>query len=365
MRLETAIPLTATTPDSSLSYIAYVIDPGPGEVLIGAASDPYYAQGPVYGVSVGAHTIVARAVRGSVHTDSPPVAINVQAAVAATLAQKSGVVLYQEEQTSWNGQHALVQATLVDQNPRWWRNYTPTPQGIADPLPGGGQFLPMIPFPAFHPALNPHVDYSPTPTAIAQCIANAHGYIATWAEPDGFGFSVAESVAGWHTLVTDPGIIAWRAAGGKLIGPYTVSDGSGAGSYFQQFLAGVAANGDPEPDEYSLDKYGSDAASLASNVATIMTRVNNYHTAFPTKQLWLLEYDIIAGFSQASDQLQIDFMAAMRAQLDPLPWITGDFWFYQGPKNGVAAFGSSRAASLYNDDGTITIAGTAWKQLGR
>lgn len=347
-----------------------MLDPGPSEVVVATKpSEPYFNQWALGNAATGAtvpigpHALVARAVRATAHTDSTPITVNVVAAVPATPSIKSGIVLYADEQTTWKGQQSSVQAVLADQNLKWWRNYIPTPQGIANPIPGGSKFLPMIPFPAYHPAVNPNIDYTPTPTAIAQCIANASGYIATWAEPDGFGFSVAESVAGWHTLVTDPGIIAWRAGGGKLIGPYTVSDGSVGGSYYQQFLAGIAANGDPEPDELSLDKYGGSTDNTA-NVASIMGRINNYHAAWPTKQLWLIEYAI--GNNPAITDAQIvDFMTQMRAQLDALSYISGDFWFYLGPRVGVAEFGSVRQASLYNDDFTIRIAGTAWKTLGR
>lgn len=308
--------------------------------------------------------MVARAVRSILHTDSSPISVTVTAPVTVARSTKSGVVLYQEEQTTWNGQHAQIQSLLADQKLRWWRNYTPTPQGISDPpAPGGSQFLPMIPFPVFHSGVNPNVDYSPTPTAIANAIANAHGYIATWAEPDGFGFSVAESVAGWHTLLADAGIIAFRAGGGKLIGPYTVTDGSVGGSYYQQFLTGIAGNGDPDPDEVSLDRYAGTTDNTA-NVATIMGRINNYHAAFPTKQLWLIEYAI--GNNPAITDAQIvDFMTQMRTQLDGLSYISGDFWFYLGPRLGVAEFGSVRQAALYNDDFSIRIAGSAWKKLGR
>jgi hypothetical protein len=289
--------------------------------------------------------------------------VNIQTATAATISQKSGVVLYNQfSANAWNSHPEIRQAILTDQNPRWWRNYVASPEGVVNPLPGGGYFVPMITWPGTKGALQPS---SVTPANLAIAVANAQGgYISTFTEFDGQGYSVAEAVAGWHTMMADASILAFRAGGGKIIGPYTIEDATAPTSKFRQFLDGIAANGDPDADEYSLDKYGG-PGTTAANVTAIMTRVANYHAAFPTKPLWLQEYDMIIGQSQAEDAQQVDFMTQIRAQLDALSYVTADLWFYGGPKQGVGEFANVRAAALYNDDGTITIAGSKWKTLGR
>lgn len=358
--------MASTSPVTSGVHVEYILDPGVGEVnLGGSASPPYYTQWSINGVSLGSHSLVARAVRITHSTDSTPITVTIGAAVTATLSQKSGVVLYNQFSTnSWNAHPEIKQAILVDQCPKWWRNYVASPEGVANPLPGcGGYFVPMITWPADKGPLQPS---SVTPANLAVAVANATGgYISTFTEFEGQGYTVAEACAGWHTMMTDSSIISYRAGGGKIISPYTVQDGSGGGSLFRQFLTCIAGNGDPDADEYALDKYGSSSVDAATNVTAIMTRVNSFHSAFPTKNLWLQEYDVIAGFTQAEDVEQTDFMTLMRAQLDPLSWVTADLWFYGGPKVGVPGFANVRAAALYNDDGTITIAGTKWKQLGR
>lgn len=367
----TAIGMSATSPDSNLNRMAYILDPGPGEIRLGhSTTPPYYRQWPIKAtVSLGSHTLVARAERGNRHTDSAPVTVNVQPAVPATLAAKGGIVLYnQQTVNAWNAHPEIKQACLIDQNPRWWRNYVASPEGVVNPLPGGGWFIPMLLWPADRAVglVSPQPS-SVTPENIAIAVANAGGgYISAFAEFEGQGYSVAEAVAGWHTLITNPDIVTFRANGGRIISPYTIQDGSGAGSIFRQFLAGVAANGDPDPDDYSLDKYTGAGLTNAQHISQIMARVNNYRVAFPDKHLWLQEYaiDDATGSIVVPEQELIDFMVGMRGALDPLSWVT-DLWFYLGPSPGVIKFASIPSTGLYLDDGTITVGGSKWKTLGR
>jgi hypothetical protein len=238
-----------------------------------------------------------------------------------------------------------------------------------NPLPGGGWFLPVLVWPAFiaNGSIGPQPD-STTPANIALAVANAQGgYIGTFDEVEGQGYTVQQAIDGWHRIVTHPDVIAWRAGGGKLLSPLWIQDGSVGGSFFRQFLTGVAAAGDPDPDEYALDKYTGAGQTNATHVSQIMARVNNFHAAFPTKQLWMFEYaiDDAKGSINVPDLEMTDFMTAIRAQFDSLPWVTADLWFFGGPKGGVPQFGSILNSGLYNPDGSITICGSKWKTLGR
>jgi len=77
------VVVSATTPDSNLDEMRWVLDPGPSEVVVATdASSPYSTTWTVgTGIAPGAHTLVARAVRGRQTTDSAPISITIEQGV--------------------------------------------------------------------------------------------------------------------------------------------------------------------------------------------------------------------------------------------------------------------------------------------
>ena len=79
-RAEERISLAATCPDTDITEMRWVLDPGPGETVLGsvAGSFPWDAgTGWTVAGSAGAHTLVARAVRGGATTDSDPIDLTI------------------------------------------------------------------------------------------------------------------------------------------------------------------------------------------------------------------------------------------------------------------------------------------------
>lgn len=73
-----AVTVSATSSDGDLDRIDWVLDPGGGEVIVATdASAPYSQSWTPTGITLGAHTLVARSVRGGLHTDSASITINV------------------------------------------------------------------------------------------------------------------------------------------------------------------------------------------------------------------------------------------------------------------------------------------------
>lgn len=266
----------------------------------------------------------------------------------------------------WNARPDIRQEILEDQNPKWWRNYVGTPEGVRNPLKGGGFFVPMLTWPG--PDKSPFGFLQPDATTAAkidEAIANAAGgYISTFTEFDGQGYSAAEAIAGWHRIVTYAPMVAWRAAGGKLISPYTVADGSVPGSDFDLFMTGVAAAGDPLPDEIALDKYAGTTTDNPGNVAVIMGRVDAYHSRYPGKFLWLQEFSIATAFPGPTDTFTLDFQdQATAALLSRASYVRAWLWWYGGPLSGPG--NSAANMAMYQNNGTIRPQGAHWRTLDR
>ncbi len=73
-----AVTVSATSTDLDLDRMDWVLDPGGSEVIVATdAAAPYSQSWTPTGVADGAHTLVARAVRGVLSTDSASITINV------------------------------------------------------------------------------------------------------------------------------------------------------------------------------------------------------------------------------------------------------------------------------------------------
>lgn len=71
------IALTASSSDGDLDRIDWVLNPGGSETIVATDAAAAYAQNWIATQADGAHTIVARAVRGGDSTDSDPVSITI------------------------------------------------------------------------------------------------------------------------------------------------------------------------------------------------------------------------------------------------------------------------------------------------
>lgn len=238
---------------------------------------------------------------------------------------------------------AQQQAALDDQLPTWWHNFQPTPEGIVSPP--GSYFVPM---------LLATSDY--TAPKIASAVANAEGnWIMGQGEPDGRGVSVAQAVANWVTLVTDPSIVANPQI--KLVFPYQAGDGSAGGSYIQQVMAGVISAGCRLPDEMAVDRYSTEAVILAV--------LANYHAAFPTYGLWIPEFSIDTGAAGAGASYATEsaFDQSIAQSLDRLSYVTHHAKWYQGPT--VYGANNFTLRALYDTSAQPTPTAAVWRACGR
>lgn len=244
-------------------------------------------------------------------------------------------------------------ATLEDLQPAWWHNFEPSSEGTPV-LSGGGYFVPML------------VDVTDhTPTKIATAVANAQGgWIMSLGEAEGHGWTVQQGIDAWGALVNDSSILARPDI--KLVSPYTVADGSVAGSWFQLWLAGITSAGYRLPDAIALDKYAA-SASVVADWSTIATRINAYKTAFPTYNFWIPEFGILQP-GDLTDPVVLGFMDQASRAMDSDPRILRYAWWYMGPPNFLGAHGNDYATSnqqLYDNSANVRTIGTHWKTCGR
>lgn len=238
-------------------------------------------------------------------------------------------------------------AALEDLQPAWWHNFEPSSEGISL-LSNGGYFVPML------------VDVTDhTPAKIATAVANAQGgYIMSLGEADGHGWTVQQGIDAWGALVTDAAILARPDI--KLGSPYTVTDGSVAGSWFQLWYAGIKAAGYRTPDFFDLDKYGS------SNGVT--DRVNNYFAAFPEiSDFWIPEYAIDTGSSVSAvpQSQEIPYMQLMSQTFDRDRYakLTHHAKWLLGPRHFTIYDWHGR--EMYDDAAQPMSTAAVWRDCGR
>lgn len=238
---------------------------------------------------------------------------------------------------------AQAQAALNDQRPAWWHNFEVSKQGLVSPP--GSYFVPMV---------LETSDYAPG--KISTAVANAEGnWIIGQGEPDGHGYTPAQVVANWGTLVNHPDIVANPQI--KLVSPYPQGDQSGAGSYLRQVEAGIISAGYRMWDAIAFDRYAP--------LATIQTIIANYRAVWPTTDLWIPEYSIDSGFggAGASYAAQADYMKACSEAFDRLPYLTHHACWYSGP----ASWGPNNFTlrALYDNAAQPTPLAPVWRNCGK
>jgi hypothetical protein len=115
-----AVTVSATSPDGDLDRIDWVLDPGGSEVIIATdAVAPYSQSWTPTGITLGAHTLVARAVRGGQSTDSASITITV-GEVLHLLAEANGATGVLR---AWQSDFGVTPGTTL-------RAFGPTPPAV-------------------------------------------------------------------------------------------------------------------------------------------------------------------------------------------------------------------------------------------
>lgn len=261
--------------------------------------------------------------------------------VPNSFPRKNGVAWVGPNGVPWT--FSQSQALLNDQQPAWYHNFLTTPQGLVSPP--GCYFVPM---------LLETADYASD--KIVEAVSNAQGnWLIGQGEPDGHGYTPAQVVANWGTLVNHPAILANPQI--KLVSPYPQGDQSGAGSFLRQVEAGIISAGFRMWDAISFDRYAP--------LATILTIITNYRAVWPTMDLWIPEYSIDSGFGGggASYAAQADFMKAASEAFDRMPYLTHHACWYSGP----ATFGPNNFTlrALYDNAALPTPLAPVWRNCGK
>lgn len=93
-----SLTLSATSTDGDLTRIDWVLDPGGGETVVATDSAaPYSQPWTPTGVALGTHTLVARAVRGALTTDSAPITVVVDPVIFTRVASITCVRAWQSD----------------------------------------------------------------------------------------------------------------------------------------------------------------------------------------------------------------------------------------------------------------------------
>lgn len=237
---------------------------------------------------------------------------------------------------------AQAQAALNDQAPAWWHNFEVSKQGLVSPP--GSYFVPMI---------LETSDFAAD--KISTAVANAEGnWIIGQGEPDGHGYTPAQVVTNWGSLVNHPDIIANPQI--KLVSPYPQGDQSAPGSFLRQVEAGIVAAGYRMWDAIAFDRYAP--------LATIQTIIANYRAVWPTTDLWIPEYSVDSGFGGggASYATQAAYMKACSEAFDRLPYLTHHACWYSGP----ASWGPNNFTlrALYDNAAQPTPLAPVWRNCG-
>lgn len=243
----------------------------------------------------------------------------------------------------WNASIKL--GALNDSGVEWWYNYKLDPEGV-----NYKNFVPM--FTTLAQVTGPNI--------IAAVAAATSGWIAFLNEPDNVvGLTPALAAAAWETIATHPAVIA---AGIKLLSPSTASDGSvsSPASWFFQWMGLITT----QPDAIGIHSYGHVFSNIPSSVASTLTRVTNYQTAYPSFQFWITEFELNDGVGGTPTDAQVSqYMGILAQWFDLNSHIDRWSWWFLGPTSAPqsATFPNS---NLYDDAGAPTVIGVTYKNIG-
>ncbi|MGH7438074.1 MAG: glycosyl hydrolase [Polyangiaceae bacterium] len=163
-------------------------------------------------------------------------------------------------------------------------------------------------------------------------------------------------VGGQSNLTVQQALAYWpqlEATGQRLGSP--APGGAGAptkpSNWLVQFMAGAASAG-YRVDFVCLHWYTDSSDPVASTAALKIFLENSYATF--GKPIWLTEYAMLSwdGAPPANAQEEAAFASKSTAMMDTLPFVEKYSWYAMSPQG---------AYSLYNEDGTETEVGMAYK----
>jgi hypothetical protein len=94
----TSQTVSATSSDGDLTRIDWVLDPGGGESVVATDSSSPYSQSWTVAGTNAAHTLVARAVRNGIHTDSDPITLTITQTFSALIPSANVLQAAQADQ---------------------------------------------------------------------------------------------------------------------------------------------------------------------------------------------------------------------------------------------------------------------------
>ncbi|TQS47145.1 RNA polymerase [Cryptosporangium phraense] len=233
-----------------------------------------------------------------------------------------------------------VRSSLADSGVTWYYDWDASPQGIA--APAGVQFVPMI---------------------WGAKLANDETLAAVKGRGDtllGFNEPDFESQS---NLSPSAALDLWpklQATGMRLGSPAPAFGAADDGSWFDQFMQGAKSRG-YRVDFIALHWYGGDfdTSNAVEQLKRYLQRTwDRWH-----KPIWLTEYALINfsnGAEVASPEEQVAFVKASTAMMDGLSFVERYSWFkFSPPKEGGQA-----GTTLYNEDGSKTPMGDAYRAAG-
>ncbi|MFI5954477.1 glycoside hydrolase family protein [Cryptosporangium sp. NPDC051539] len=304
--------LVGSGPDGDLAAVA---DARPAPSSGTASARPRVSLGPKQAGAGASRSPHASATHGATHS----------------VSSKKGAAL---------NPFGAIRSSLADSGVSWYYDWDASPQGIS--APPGVHFVPMI---WGTKSMNDE-----TLAAVKQRGDTLLGFN----EPDfesQSNMSPSEALDLWPRL---------EATGMRLGSPAPAFGAADDGSWFDQFMKGAKSRG-YRVDFIALHWYGGDfeTENAVEQLQRYLQRTwDRWH-----KPIWLTEYALINfgnGAEVASPEQQSAFVTASTKMMDGLSFVERYSWFkFSPPKEGGQA-----GTTLYNEDGSRTTMGDAYRAAG-
>jgi hypothetical protein len=231
---------------------------------------------------------------------------------------------------------------MADVGVAWY--YTWRTDHQREPAPSGVQFVPMI-------WDETHVNTD----ELDRAAGTGTGILLGFNEPDHPGqadMTVGEALDLWPRL---------QATGLRLGSPATAGDPAAAGSWLEEFMAGAESHG------YRVDFVcahwygpGTDAAAETGRLEGFLRAIHDRYQ----RPVWLTEFALVDWTGLPTfptyDQ-QAAFVRRAVPMLESLPFVERYAWFALPPWTNA---GIPSTTNLYEDNGTPTPVGAAYRGLG-
>jgi hypothetical protein len=235
-----------------------------------------------------------------------------------------------------------VEASLADVNVEWY--YTWRPDNTWEPAPEGVEFVPML-----------WDKEDVTDDTISEMTSHPCPYLLGFNEPDHSDqadMSVEQALDLWPRLMET----------GKLLGsPASAGNAGKEGSWTDEFMTGATERG-YQVDFICVHWYGS-GTDPATETRHLKDHLQTVYDRYE-KPLWLTEFALVDWGSSTPfppAETQAAFIDTAIPMLESLSFVHRYAWFSLPPWN----YGSHEGTThLYENDGTITAPGIAWRDGG-